>query len=175
MSEQYNTFGAQFRAWRKQMGLTQQDLSERLGVQHTYLSKIENDRVERPPSERLLREAAQILSVKEDAMLDACGRTELVTREDYNRIKNPSIEHMHYVKMLEAIEQVLENERDGYDNCRYCGAEDTPYQDGKPMVVVNGNVEDADEFVIDFHEDWCPSTILGNVRTAACLQLELFK
>ncbi len=47
-------FPERLRALRKEAGLSQRDLAERIGVDFTYLSKIENGRVE-PPSENVLK------------------------------------------------------------------------------------------------------------------------
>ena len=55
-------FPERLRTLRKQARLSQRDLAERVGVDFTYLSKIENGRVE-PPSETVLRNISKELSV----------------------------------------------------------------------------------------------------------------
>ena len=54
-------FPARLRTLRKQAQLSQRDLAERVGVDFTYLSKIENRRVD-PPSEGVLRSIARELA-----------------------------------------------------------------------------------------------------------------
>ena len=54
-------FPERLRSLRKQAQLSQRDLAERIGVDFTYLSKIENGRVE-PPSEAVLRSIAKQLA-----------------------------------------------------------------------------------------------------------------
>ena len=49
--------------------LTQRELAERVGVDFTYLSKLENDRMERPPSEDLLRRLAKELETDADELI----------------------------------------------------------------------------------------------------------
>ena len=49
------------RSLRKQAQMSQRDLAERIGIDFTYLSKIENGRVE-PPSEAVLRNIAKELA-----------------------------------------------------------------------------------------------------------------
>ena len=51
-------FPARLRTLRKQAQLSQRDLAERVGVDFTYLSKIENRRAD-PPSEGVLRGIAR--------------------------------------------------------------------------------------------------------------------
>ena len=51
-------FPERLRSLRKQAQLSQRDLAERIGVDFTYLSKIENGRVE-PPSEAVLKGIAR--------------------------------------------------------------------------------------------------------------------
>ena len=53
-------FGDRLRSLRKEARLSQRDLAERVGVDFTYLSKIENGRVE-PPSETVLKRIADEL------------------------------------------------------------------------------------------------------------------
>ena len=66
-------FPERLRSLRKQAQLSQRDLAERIGVDFTYLSKIENGRVE-PPSEVVLkgiaRELAAELSRNETELAD---------------------------------------------------------------------------------------------------------
>ena len=54
-------FSERLRSLRKQAQLSQRDLAERIGVDFTYLSKIENGRVE-PPSEAVLKGIARELA-----------------------------------------------------------------------------------------------------------------
>jgi transcriptional regulator with XRE-family HTH domain len=59
-------FGAKLRALRQERGMTLRALAEAAGVDFTYLSKIENERVEHLPSVETIRDLAQALEV--DAM-----------------------------------------------------------------------------------------------------------
>ena len=54
-------FPERLRTLRKQAQLSQRDLAERVGVDFTYLSKIENRRAD-PPSEGVLRSIAKELA-----------------------------------------------------------------------------------------------------------------
>ena len=73
------TFGQTIRQLRRAHRLTQRELAE--GVQalglkadFTYISKIENDRLEIPPSEPLIRGLAQILEADAESLLQMAGK-----------------------------------------------------------------------------------------------------
>jgi transcriptional regulator with XRE-family HTH domain len=73
------TFGQIIRELRREHRLTQRDLAEHvqalgLKADFTYISKIENDRLEIPPSEPLIRGLAQILETDAEALLDLAGK-----------------------------------------------------------------------------------------------------
>jgi len=59
-------FGARLRELRQEKGMTLRTLAEAAGVDFTYLSKIENERVEHLPSVETIRDLAHAL--EEDAM-----------------------------------------------------------------------------------------------------------
>ena len=67
-------FPERLRALRREARLSQRELAEKIGVDFTYLSKIENRRVE-PPSEAVLRRISEELARKAwDESDRACGR-----------------------------------------------------------------------------------------------------
>jgi len=73
------TFGQTIRQLRRGQRLTQRDLAERvqalgLKADFTYISKIENDRLEVPPSEALIRGLARILQTDAESLLDLSGK-----------------------------------------------------------------------------------------------------
>ena len=73
------TFGQTIRQLRRARRLTQRDLAERLQAlglkaDFTYISKIENDRLEVLPSEALIRGFAQILETDAEAFLELAGK-----------------------------------------------------------------------------------------------------
>jgi transcriptional regulator with XRE-family HTH domain len=59
------TFGERIRELRHAHGLTQRQLAEKAGVDFTYLSKIENDRLEHAPSIKTIQDLARALNVDE--------------------------------------------------------------------------------------------------------------
>ena len=73
------TFGQTVRQLRRAQRLTQRELAESvqalgLKADFTYISKIENDRLEVPPSEALIRGLARILETDAEALLELAGK-----------------------------------------------------------------------------------------------------
>lgn len=73
------TFGQTIRQLRRAHRLTQRELAENvqalgLKADFTYISKIENDRLEIPPSEPLIRALAQLLDADAEALLEMAGK-----------------------------------------------------------------------------------------------------
>jgi transcriptional regulator with XRE-family HTH domain len=56
-------FGKRIKQLRKQKGLTLRALAEKVGLDFTYISKVENGRVDYTPSTNKIRNLAQVLGV----------------------------------------------------------------------------------------------------------------
>lgn len=65
------TFGRRLRELRKDRNLSQKTLADKVGINFTYLSKIENERLDfaQFPSEDLIRKLAAALEADEDELL----------------------------------------------------------------------------------------------------------
>ena len=61
-------FGRHLRDLRKRAGLSQRELAQRAGIDFTYLSKIENGRVD-PPGEQTMRALAAALGADAETLL----------------------------------------------------------------------------------------------------------
>lgn len=66
--------GARIRALRQQRAMTQREFAGLVGIHHTYLSKLENDRVDTRPSTETIVAMATVLDVDRDWLLVQCGR-----------------------------------------------------------------------------------------------------
>ncbi len=66
-------FGQRLRNLRKQKNLCQRDLAARVGIDFTYLSKIEGGRLD-PPSEVIIQRIAQVLEADEDELINLAGK-----------------------------------------------------------------------------------------------------
>ena len=56
-------FGERLREIRKEKGMTLREVAERAGIDFTYLSKIENDRIPYTPAADTIRQLAEALKV----------------------------------------------------------------------------------------------------------------
>ena len=65
------TVGQRIREIRKERNLTQRQLAERVGINFTYLSRVENDRLddEQTPREETLQKIAKALETDADELL----------------------------------------------------------------------------------------------------------
>jgi HTH-type transcriptional regulator, competence development regulator len=61
-------FGERIRQLRKERKMSQRGLADRVGIDFTYLSKIENNRAD-PPSDEVIRKMARELEVEEEELL----------------------------------------------------------------------------------------------------------
>ena len=66
-------FGERIRELRRERNLSQRDLAAKIGIDFTYLSKIEEGRME-PPSEPVIRRIAQELGADEDELINLAGK-----------------------------------------------------------------------------------------------------
>lgn len=71
--EEKNRFGAKIRRLRLKAQLTQRDLAAKVGVDFTYLSKIENG-VLPPPAEKIILNLARVLNADKDELNALAGR-----------------------------------------------------------------------------------------------------
>ena len=67
------SFGQRIQRLRRHRGLTQRQVAAQLGIDFTYLSKLENDRGE-PPGEDTIRGLATLLETDEEMLLAMAGR-----------------------------------------------------------------------------------------------------
>ncbi len=66
-------FGTRLRELREQAGLSQGELAEKVGVNFTYLSKIESG-VRPPPSEKIILRLAEVLNADRDELMALAGK-----------------------------------------------------------------------------------------------------
>jgi len=71
------TFGGSIKKLRKSRRMTQRELADCLGVSFTYISKIENDKLEVLPSEEKIRKMAEVLGTNDEELLDLAGKLNL--------------------------------------------------------------------------------------------------
>jgi HTH-type transcriptional regulator, competence development regulator len=78
------TFGQRIQRLRRERGFTQRQVAGELGIDFTYLSKLENDRGE-PPGEDTVRKLAAILKTDEETLLALAGKVPAELRDRAQR------------------------------------------------------------------------------------------
>ncbi len=68
------SFGILIKQARKDKGYSQRELAKQLGVDFTYLSKLENENAKYAPKEELIRKLAHVLTLEEDKLVFLAGR-----------------------------------------------------------------------------------------------------
>jgi len=92
-------FGVRLRQLRKQAGLTQRELAERVNIDFTYLSKIESGAMP-PPSEKVISQLAEALNTDKDELIILAGRIPsdiaeiLQNREALQRLRSARAKQM---------------------------------------------------------------------------------
>lgn len=74
------TFGKRIQDLRRDSSLTQRQVADKLGIDFTYLSKLENNRGE-PPGEQTIRGLARLLKADEEELLALAGKIPTELRE----------------------------------------------------------------------------------------------
>lgn len=107
------TFGQRLRELRKAKGLSQRALGEKAGVNFTYISKIENEKLDfaQFPSEQLIRSMAAALEADVDELL-------LLAKKIPEEIKERVIAHPEVFRKIaslddETLKKLLEDLEDG--------------------------------------------------------------
>jgi transcriptional regulator with XRE-family HTH domain len=74
------TFGLTLRALRCAKNISQRELAEKVGVDFSYISKVENDRLP-PPSADTIVKIAKVLETAPDELLSLTGKVPTVVKE----------------------------------------------------------------------------------------------
>ncbi|MGB5772761.1 MAG: helix-turn-helix transcriptional regulator [Crocosphaera sp.] len=94
------SFGQLIRQRRKDKGYSQRELSEKLGIDFTYLSKLENDRAKYSPKEDIIRDLAAYLELEAEELIFLAGKLP-ENNEDFLR--------QHYKTMPTLFRRMKEN------------------------------------------------------------------
>lgn len=100
-------FGDRLRNLRLQNGLNQRELADEVGIDFTYLSKIETGKMS-PPSQDTIRKLAEVLGADLDELLVLAGRVP----DDVKEVVTQSREHPAFLREISDLdEQELEELR----------------------------------------------------------------
>lgn len=93
-------FGQLIRQARKDKGLSQRELAQLLGLDFTYLSKLENNRADYPPKEDVIRSLARQLDLDQEELIFLAGR---IPHQEEDLLKQ------HYKNMPTLFRRMREN------------------------------------------------------------------
>lgn len=91
------TFGQQLREARQSKGYSQRELASLVGVNYTYLSKLENDRSEYPPKEDVIQALAKHLDLDAMKLSYLAGR---ITPEDAKAVQELAKKYQKQMPVL---------------------------------------------------------------------------
>lgn len=74
------TFGQKLRELRKAKNISQRELAEKVGVDFSYISKLENDRLPPPAADTIVK-ICGILEIEADSLLVLTGKMRTETKE----------------------------------------------------------------------------------------------
>lgn len=95
-----DTFGEKVLEARKIRGWSQKHLADLLGVTNTYISKIENDCIDYPPSEMFLQKLAFHLGLSESKIKRISG---WISKKDEKIFGQLTIEYPEFLPLLRKI------------------------------------------------------------------------
>ena len=99
------TFGQTVKRLRKAKRITQLELAERIGVDFTYVSKIENDRTMRTPAESTIRKIAEVLDVNAEELI-------LLARRIPQNLQETIVQDTLAVDFLRTVPKFNKDERE---------------------------------------------------------------
>src|SRR4051812_44117088 len=98
------TLGRKIRDKRRELGITQRDLAEKVKIDFTYLSKVENDRGD-PPSDEAIVRIAHGLDLDELELLSLAGKVP-------STVRNLAAEDPEFAMFLRRLPDLPKAERE---------------------------------------------------------------
>lgn len=110
------TFGQVLKHIRREKGFSQRDLAEKVGIDFSYISKIENDRIAPPAAETIIK-MSNILDVSEELLLSASKK---LSADMSNAISSSAsaLKFMNEVKMMQLSDKEWDQLTQGLKNLR---------------------------------------------------------
>lgn len=106
------TFGEVVLEARKTRGWTQKTLANKLGVTNTYVSKIEKDNIDYPPSEMFLQKLAFHLALSESKLKQISG---WISKKDERLFAELVCRYPNFLTLLKRMKKEPEFARQIFD------------------------------------------------------------
>ncbi len=120
MADPRNIFGDLVRATRIAKGYSLRKFAEAVDLSPTYVSQIEQGKLERPPTAERVRAMAELLGQNTDEWITLAGRvpndlTEYIKKEPQAPALLRAVKGLTADELRQLIEQVREKQKDGGD------------------------------------------------------------
>ncbi len=103
-------FGERVRELRKRSGMNQRQVADMVGIDFTYLSKIESGAL-LPPSEKVIRKLAGVLGADEDELITLAGK---VPSDVVHLLRNNEVlQFLRSSSSAEIMKQIRKEKQDG--------------------------------------------------------------
>jgi transcriptional regulator with XRE-family HTH domain len=103
------SFGAMLREKRRAAGVSQRELAKKIGIDFSYISKLENDRLAPPAAETIVA-ICEILEIPAEELLSAAGKIPDDVQKSISESKVAQ-EFLREAQQLELSEQEWEQMR----------------------------------------------------------------
>lgn len=97
-------FGEQIKKLRKEKHITQLELAQKIGVDFTYISKMENNRMIHSPSEEIIMKLAKVLETGADQLI-------LLAQKVPKNLQKTIVDDPLAVNFLRAVPKLSEKQR----------------------------------------------------------------
>ena len=97
-------FGETLKRLRKEQKITQRDLAERVEVDFTYISKMENGKLQNYPSESIIRKMADVLGIDADELI-------LLAKKVPSNIRETIMDDDLAVEFLRKVDSLTDDQR----------------------------------------------------------------
>jgi transcriptional regulator with XRE-family HTH domain len=110
------TFGAVLREKRRLAGIVQRDLASRIGVDFSYISKLENDRIP-PPSADTIVAICEALNMEPEELLALTGKIPSAIQKSIGESK-PAQEFLRESNLMDLTDEEWEMMKESLRNLR---------------------------------------------------------
>jgi HTH-type transcriptional regulator, competence development regulator len=119
---QQNTFGSTLREYRHQSGLSQRELALKIGVDFSYISKLENDRLPPPAADTILQ-ICSALEIEPEGLLALTGKipseiqekvgSNQTAQEFLRKAQQMDLTDDEWTHMIQSLRQLRDQSNDG--------------------------------------------------------------
>lgn len=103
MNEQNKSFGQLLKKIRRSKEISQRELAEKVGVDFSYISKVENDRIPPPAADTIVK-ISNVLNMPSELLLFSSGKVSTDITEAISS-SEAALKFMNEVKMMDLSDE----------------------------------------------------------------------